>query len=113
MRIRNRFALVLASMLGASGACMAQAVHQDVIPTRVSRPPKATQLKRCENFGALVKMAAEARDDHVPQRRFISRFGPKTLGPGLLGVIETIYASSENPGALQTQMQRACEAHVS
>lgn len=113
MRIMSFPAMAMASLLTLSGACGAQEVHQNVIPAPVPITPKATQLKRCENFGNLVRMAADARDQHVPQNRFTSRFGPRKLSQGMLGVIHDVYASKQSPAALQEQMQKQCEARVS
>ncbi|HEU4669549.1 MAG TPA: hypothetical protein VFR91_02460 [Dyella sp.] len=113
MRIVNLPVMVVASLLTASGVCAAQEVHQNVIPTAVPITPKATQFKRCENFGKLVRMAADARDRHVPQNRFTSRFGPRKLSQGMLGVIDDVYASKQSPAALQEQMQKQCEARIS
>lgn len=123
--------IVVATMFG-SASCMAQFSVAPEIKNSAALPltlPRATQVKRCQDFGRYVNLVASARDAGESQQKLIGRLGLNMSSPGGQGLIHQrlpantlaaggpvlvreIYASNASPANWQAQVSAVCEKQV-
>lgn len=123
--------MVVSTVFGAA-SCMAQALGQpeptDAPPLSTLPASRATQVKRCQDFGRYVNLVASARDAGEPQQKLIGHLGlnmndggaemyqarlPRdTFAAGGTALVREIYAKNASPADWQKAIVANCEKKI-